>query len=75
MLFGGGASISLTACSNIDFRFEDTSEKQAAPNQLSSFPIVQDNQRRIRDAREDGKMGPKDLVKFSLAFEKVSPYS
>jgi len=64
MLLAVLASISLTACSNIDFRFEDTSEKQAAPHQSSSDPMVQDNERRVRDARKDGKMAPKDPVKF-----------
>ncbi|AFV73579.1 hypothetical protein SIL85_19690 [Shewanella oneidensis] len=64
MLLAVLASISLTACSNIDFRFEDTSEKQAAPNQSSSDAMVQDNERSIRDARQDGKMAPKDPVKF-----------
>lgn len=64
ILFGVLASISLTACSNIDFRFEDTFEKQAEPTQSTSDPMVQDNERRIRDAREDGKLAPKDPVKF-----------
>lgn len=64
MLLAVLASISLTACSNIDFRFEDTSEKQADSAQSTSDPMVQDNERRVRDAREDGKMAPKDPVKF-----------
>lgn len=64
MLLAVLASISLTACSNIDFRFEDTSEKQEDPAQSTSDPMVQDNERRVRDAREDGKMAPKDPVKF-----------
>ncbi|ABK47410.1 conserved hypothetical protein [Shewanella sp. ANA-3] len=58
------ANLSLTACSNIDFRFEDISEKQADPNQPISDPMVQDNERRVRDAREDGKLEPKDPIKF-----------
>ena len=64
MLLAVLASILLTACSNIDFRFEDTSEKQADPHQSSSDPMVQDNERRVRDAREDGKLEPKDPIKF-----------
>lgn len=64
MLLAVLASISLTACSNIDFRFEDTSEEQADPHQSSSDPMVQDNERSVRDAREDGQMAPKDPVKF-----------
>lgn len=64
MLLAVLAIISLTACSNIDFRFEDTSEKQAGPHQSSSDPMVQDNERRVRDAREDGKLEPKDPIKF-----------
>ncbi|NMD52522.1 hypothetical protein HG547_12925 [Shewanella sp. DNRA4] len=64
MLLAVLASISLTACSSIDFRFEDTSEKQADPHQSSGDPMVQDNERRVRDAREDGKLEPKDPIKF-----------
>lgn len=58
------ANLFLTACSNIDFRFEETSEKQADPNQPISDPMVLDNERRVRDAREDGKLEPKDPIKF-----------
>ncbi|MFB2720669.1 MULTISPECIES: hypothetical protein [Shewanella] len=64
MLLAVLASILLTACSNIDFRFDDTSEKQADPHQSSGDPMVQDNERRVRDAREDGKLEPKDPIKF-----------
>ncbi|VEE63350.1 Uncharacterised protein [Shewanella putrefaciens] len=47
-------SLSLMACSNIDFQFEGQSDEQVDPNQPTSDPMVQDNERRVRDAREDG---------------------
>ena len=57
-------SMSLMACTNIDFRFEDQPQKSAEPNQPISDPMVQDNDRRIRDAREDGRLEPRDPIKF-----------
>ncbi|PWF61584.1 hypothetical protein CBX96_20345 [Shewanella sp. BC20] len=51
-------SLSLTACSNIDFQFEGQSDEQVDPNQPTSDPMVQDNERRVRDAREDGRLEP-----------------
>lgn len=53
-------SLSLTACSNIDFQFEGQSDEQVDPNQPASDPMVQDNERRVRDAR----LEPKSEFKF-----------
>ncbi len=69
VLWGALLSLSLTACSSFDVKFEDHSEKQADPHQPASDPMVQDNERRIRDAREDGRLGsdflkPRYPVKF-----------
>lgn len=57
-------SLSLTACSNIDFQFEGQSDEQVDPNQPASDPMVQDNERRVRDAREDGRLEPESRFKF-----------
>ncbi len=57
-------SLSLAACSNIDFQFEGQSDEQVDPNQPASDPMVQDNERRVRDAREDGRLEPESRFKF-----------
>nr|WP_227499231.1 hypothetical protein [Shewanella sp. MR-4] len=57
-------SLSLTACSNIDFQFEGQSDEQVDPNQPASDPMVHDNERRVRDAREDGRLETKSEFKF-----------
>ena len=57
-------SLSLMACSNIDFKFEGQSDEQVDSNQPASDPMVQDNERRVRDAREDGRLEPKSRFKF-----------
>lgn len=69
VLWGVFFSLSLTACSSFDFKFEDHSEKQVDPHQPASDPMVQDNERRIRDARKDGQLEsdflkPRYPVKF-----------
>ena len=57
-------SLSLTACSNIDFQFEGQPDEQVDSNQPASDPMVQDNERRVRDAREDGRLEPESRFKF-----------
>ncbi|MDT3280532.1 hypothetical protein [Shewanella scandinavica] len=69
VLWGALLSLSLTACSSFDVMFEEQAETKADPYHPASDPMVQDNERRIRDAREDGRLGsdflkPRYPVKF-----------
>lgn len=73
VLWGALLSLSLTACSSFDVMFEEQAETKADAHQPASDPMVQDNERRIRDAREDGRLGS-DFLKpgIRLSLNKQS---